>query len=58
MRQRLALHANHLDGLSRADSVGLLISLAAVPVVAVVAWRLPSVPISLGRRAGDHESVS
>ena len=58
VRQRLALHANHLDGLSRADSVGLRISLAAVPVVAVVAWRLPSVPISLGRRAGDHESVS
>lgn len=54
----LAFHANHLDGLSRADSVGLLISLAAVPVLAVVAWRLPSVPISLGRRAGEHESVS
>jgi hypothetical protein len=51
----LGFHANHLGGLSRADSAGLLVSLAAVPVLAVVAWRQPSVQLTLGRRSNEHE---
>lgn len=53
----LAFHANHLDGLSGADGGGLLVSLAVVPVLAVVAWRQPSVSISLGHRADGREPV-
>ncbi len=54
----LAFHANHLGGLSRADGAGLLISLAAVPVLAGVAWRQPSVQVTMGRRASEHEPPS
>lgn len=53
----LAFHAGHLEGLSRADGVGLLVSLAVVPVLAAVAWRQPSLAISLGHRADEHEPV-
>ncbi len=35
----LIFHANHLDGLRRPDSIGLLVSLAVVPILAVLAWR-------------------
>lgn len=54
----LGFHANHLDGLSRADSIGLVTSLAAVPVLAVVAWRLPSLQVTLGRRSSEREPTS
>ncbi|MEZ5411201.1 MAG: hypothetical protein R2761_24440 [Acidimicrobiales bacterium] len=54
----LVFHASHLDGLSRADGVSLLISLAAVPVLALVAWRQPSVAIAMGRRPNKHEPAT
>ena len=37
----LAFHAAHLHGVTGADRVGLLVSLAVVPVLAVAAFRYP-----------------